>query len=102
MFEFDEDVQRTYFASAANVDLMYGNVTLYAVLCVGDGEHPESHGGQLTFEAEEALHVAKEENRLAAEEGSACHYIASAVGIPPEGVLFLADLIMHGPKEVTE
>jgi hypothetical protein len=99
-FQLDEDKTLDAMAHASTVDLMAGQVTLYAVVCCGSGEAPHySHGGQLTLNAHEAIEVAKSENVDAEAEGIDCHYLAAAVGIDPAAIAHIYHNIGRGPQE---
>jgi hypothetical protein len=96
-FTFDEDATLDAMAYASTVDLLHGQVTLYATVCIGSGREPHfSHGGQLTLDANEAIELAKYENESIAEEGGACRYLPMAVGIHPGGLFALANALMSG------
>ena len=88
-FEFDYDRTLDAFAHSGMVDLAYGNVTLYGVVCIGSGEEPHfSHGGALSLTAESALQAAKEGN----DEG-ACRYLPTALGLSVEDLFALANRV---------
>lgn len=88
-FKFDEDATLDSMAHASSVDLDLGQVTLFAVVCIGSDEAHFSHGGQLTLSAEDAIGAARAAN--AAE--SWCRYLPAAVGIPVPQLLQLAMLV---------
>jgi hypothetical protein len=90
-FTFDEDATLDAMAYASTVDLLHGQVTLYATVCIGSGREPHfSHGGQLTLDANEAIELAKAENETMAEVGGDCRYLPMAVGLHPLGLFELA------------
>ena len=100
LFEFDEEETINAMAYASNVDLIHGQATLFAIVCIGDGKRPHfSHGGQLTLSATEAIEVAKGENQSAYEDGMGCRYLPAAVGIHPGALIHLARLVMSNGIE---
>lgn len=102
LFEFDEDATLDAMAYSSSIDLMYGQVTLFAVTCIGAarGKH-FSHGGMLTLDANEAIATAKHQNELAYHEGATCRYLPSAVGIDPGSLVHIAALVT-GQAELGE
>lgn len=95
-YRFDEERTIDAMAYSSNVDLMRGLVTLFAVVCIGDGVEPHySHGGILTDNAQEAIDIAREQN----EDARGCRYLPAAVGIHPASLLHLAQLVMSGGME---
>lgn len=91
-FEFDDELTLDAFAHSGMVDLAYGNVTLYAVVCIGSGEEPHfSHGGALSLTAEAALQAAKQGNDE--EPYGNCRYLPTALGLSVEDLFALANRV---------
>lgn len=104
-YTFDEEKTREAFAFATTEDMAIGHVTLYGVVCIGpEGEDISySHGGQLTLDPIHAIEAAKEANAQWSGE-DACRYIPVAVGLDPQAVFRLANLLIGAdvPEEEVE
>jgi hypothetical protein len=95
-FTFDKEATLDAMAYAGSVDLDHGQITLYVVTCVGSGEEPHfSHGGQMCWDAAEAIETAEYLNGL----DHACHYLPLAVGAHPAIILGLAQALIRAPEE---
>lgn len=97
LFVMDQEKTLDALAKAASIDLEVGSVTLYAVVCVGSDEDPTfSHGGQLTLSAHDAIAA----TNLANDDDHRCHYLTAAVGIQPDELITIANMVLsEGWKE---
>jgi hypothetical protein len=89
---FNKEEVLDNFASSGQVDLIHGLVTVYAVICVGDGSAcpRSSHGGGITLDANDAIAVAEAAN----ESGeSNCRYLPVPMGIDPADIMRLTVLL---------
>jgi hypothetical protein len=91
-FTFDKEATLDAMAYSGRVDLEHGQVTMYAVTCVGNGEAPHwSHGGQVCWDAAEAIEAAEYLNSL----NHPCHYLPLALGTHPTVILALAQAMLR-------
>ena len=94
-FQLDEQLTLDFMATSSTVDLMSGDITLYAVVCVGSVNEPHaSHGGQLSVSSTTCIEAAKQNNEATASAGDdGCRYLAAAVGISRHELFQLAMLL---------
>jgi hypothetical protein len=100
---FDEEETLDAFARAGILHMFGGQLTMYAVTCVGNGEEPHySHGGVLFLTSVQALAFARQCNELADEaDDNECHYMPSAVSVEPAQLIELLG-VMDDPFEEQE
>lgn len=99
-FTFDMEQTLDAMAYAGSVDLQHGQVTLFAVVCVGSGEEPHfSHGGSICVDPEEAIDAALQANELTPGD---CRYLPMALGMRMEDLVFMAQALVRGMPDPEE